>query len=154
MSPTRSCSVWQWRRIVVYVLLHDYVNVRVFNLQNPHHTGHIENYKQHTAGLQLVALFLSHLPFVQFFGSQTQAGWWCVLLGSDPSIVSTQYLLRFGLSKKTFDGRVNEVFGILQTREYCLQTVTFVGKCDQGEDIRCARSRIVFSKPFLYRLST
>ena len=36
----------------------DYVNVRVCSLHNPHHTGHIENYKQHTAGLQLVALFL------------------------------------------------------------------------------------------------
>ena len=56
----------QWRRIVVYVLLHDYVNVRECNLQNPHHiisnydhTGHIENHKQHTADLQLVALFPS-----------------------------------------------------------------------------------------------
>ena len=49
-------------------------------LHNPHHTGHIENYKQHTADLQLVALFPSHLVLVHFFGSQTQAGWWCVLL--------------------------------------------------------------------------
>ena len=73
---SRACSygVWQWRRIVVYVLLHDYVNVRVCNLHNPHHTGHIENRKQHTADLQLVALFPSHLVLVQFFGSQTQAG--------------------------------------------------------------------------------
>ena len=47
----------------------------VCNLQNPHHTGHIENRKQHTADLQLVALFPSHLVLVQFFGSQTQAGW-------------------------------------------------------------------------------
>ena len=29
------------------------VNVRVCNLHNPHHTGHIENYKQHTAGLHI-----------------------------------------------------------------------------------------------------
>ena len=43
-SRARSCSVWQWRRIVVYVLLHDYVNLRVCNLHNPHRTGHIENY--------------------------------------------------------------------------------------------------------------
>ena len=28
------------------------------NLHNPHPTGHIENRKQHTADLQLVALFL------------------------------------------------------------------------------------------------
>ena len=47
-SRARSCSVSQRRRIVVYVFLRDYVNVRVCNLHNPHHTGHIENYKQHT----------------------------------------------------------------------------------------------------------
>ena len=40
--------------------LHDYVNVRVCNLHNLHRTGHIENHKQHTADLQLVALFPSH----------------------------------------------------------------------------------------------
>ena len=79
MSRACSCSVWQWQRIVVYVILHDYVNVRVCNLHNPHRTGHIENHKQHTADLQLVALFPSHLVLIQFFGSQTQAGWWCVL---------------------------------------------------------------------------
>ena len=39
------CSVWQKRRIVVYVILHDYVNVRVCNPYNPHHTGHNENYQ-------------------------------------------------------------------------------------------------------------
>ena len=61
------------------------------------YTGHFENHKQHTADLQLVALLPSHLVLVQFFGSQTQAGWWCVLLGSDPEVVSSQYLLRFGL---------------------------------------------------------
>ena len=83
------------RRIVVYVLLHDYANVRVCNLHNLHHTDHIENHKQRAADLQLVALFPSHLLLVQFFGSQTQAGWWCVLLGSDPGVsVSSQYLLR------------------------------------------------------------
>ena len=38
--------------------------VRVCNLHNPHHTGHIENHKQHTADLQLVALFHSHLVLV------------------------------------------------------------------------------------------
>ena len=58
-SRARSCNAWQWRRIVVYVLLHDYVNVRVCNLHNPHRTGHIENYKQHTADLQLMALSFS-----------------------------------------------------------------------------------------------
>ena len=43
---------------------------------NPYHTGHIkriDNYKQHTADLQLVALFFSHLAPVQLSGSQTQA---------------------------------------------------------------------------------
>ena len=63
-------------------------NVRVCHL---HHTSHMENHKQHTADLQLVALFPSHLVFVQFFG------WWCVFLGSDPEVVSSQYVLRFGL---------------------------------------------------------
>ena len=52
---------------MVYVLLLDYVNVRVCNLHNPHHRGHIENRKQHTADLQLVALFPSHFVLVQFF---------------------------------------------------------------------------------------
>ena len=61
------------RRISVHVLLQDYVSVRVCNLHNPHYTGHIENYKEHT-----LAFFLSHLVHVQFSGSQTQAGWWCV----------------------------------------------------------------------------
>ena len=84
MSRVCSYSVSQWRRIVVYVLLHDYVDVRVYNLHNPHHTGHIENRQQHTANLQLLALFPSHLVLVQFFGSKTQVGWWCVLLGSGP----------------------------------------------------------------------
>ena len=53
MSRACSCSVWQWQRVVVYVILHDYVNVRVCNLHNLHHTGHIENHKKHTADLQL-----------------------------------------------------------------------------------------------------
>ena len=75
----------------------DFVNVRVCYLHNAHRTGHFENYKQHTADLQLVAMFPCHVVLVQFFGSQTQVGWWCVLLGSDPLVVSSQYLLRFGL---------------------------------------------------------
>ena len=41
-----------------------YVNVRVCNLHKQHHTGHIENLKQNTADLQLVALFPSHLVLV------------------------------------------------------------------------------------------
>ena len=40
-----------------YVLLFDYVNVRVCYLHNAHRTSHFENYKQHTAYLKLVALF-------------------------------------------------------------------------------------------------
>ena len=44
-------------------------------LHNPHHTGHIENYKLHTVNLQLVALFPLLLALVQLFGSQTRAGW-------------------------------------------------------------------------------
>ena len=71
LSGACSYSVWQWRRIVVYVLLYDFVNVLVRNLHNPHHTGHIENHKQHTADLQLVALFPSLLVLIQFFGSKT-----------------------------------------------------------------------------------
>ena len=35
------------------------VNVCVCNLHSLHRMGHIGNYKQHTADLQLVALFLS-----------------------------------------------------------------------------------------------
>ena len=68
--PVHVLIVLQCQRIVVYVLLHDYVNVHVYNLHNPH--CHIDNRKQHTADLQLlVALFPSHLVLVQFFGSQT-----------------------------------------------------------------------------------
>ena len=29
--------------------LHNYVDNRVYNLHNPHNTGHIENHKEHTA---------------------------------------------------------------------------------------------------------
>ena len=65
---------------VVYVLFHDYVNVRVCSPHNPHHTGHIENYQQNTADLQLVALALPHLILVQFSGPQTPVGWRCVIL--------------------------------------------------------------------------
>ena len=36
-------------------------------IHNLHHTGDIENHKQHTADLELVALFPSHLVLVQFF---------------------------------------------------------------------------------------
>ena len=43
-SRTRSRSVWRLRRILIYGLLHDYVNVRVCILQNPHHTGHVKSY--------------------------------------------------------------------------------------------------------------
>ena len=37
--------------------------------------------------------FLSCLVLVQLSSSQTQAGWWCILLGSDAWVVSSQYLL-------------------------------------------------------------
>ena len=57
------------------VVLRDCVNVCVRNLHNPHYTSHIENHKQHTSDLQLVALFPSQLVLVQFFGLETQAGW-------------------------------------------------------------------------------
>ena len=82
-SSARSCNVWQWRRTVVYVPLHDCVNVRVFNLHSLHHTGHIGNYKLQTVHLRSVALLLSHSVLVQFSDWQTKAGWWCLLLGSD-----------------------------------------------------------------------
>ena len=59
-----------------FVLLHDYIT-RITQVT-------LKTIKQHTADLQFVALFYSHLVLVQFFGSQTQAGWWCVLLDSDP----------------------------------------------------------------------
>ena len=42
-------------------------------------------------------LLLSHSVLVQFSGQQAQPGWWCLLLGSDPWVVLSQYLLRFGL---------------------------------------------------------
>ena len=45
MTPLK-CNVWQWRRTVVYVLLHDCVNVRVCNVHSLHHTGHIGSYKR------------------------------------------------------------------------------------------------------------
>ena len=44
-SRVRSWNVWQLSRTVVYVLLHDCVNVRVCNLHCLHHTGHIGSYK-------------------------------------------------------------------------------------------------------------
>ena len=44
--------------LLFMVFLHDYVNVHASNIHNPHRTGHIENYKQHTADFQLVVLFL------------------------------------------------------------------------------------------------
>ena len=54
MTPLsrKNYSVWQWWRVAVYVFLHDCVkfNVRVCSLHNPHHTGQIENYNQHTVG--------------------------------------------------------------------------------------------------------
>ena len=73
-------------RTVVYVLLHDCVNARVCNLHSLHHTGHIGSFKLHTVLLRSVALLLSHSVLVQFFGWQTQAGWWCLLLGSGRSL--------------------------------------------------------------------
>ena len=45
MTPLKS-NVLQWRRTVVYVLLHDRVNVRVCSVHSLHHTGHIGNYKR------------------------------------------------------------------------------------------------------------
>ena len=69
---------------VAHVLLHDCLNVRVCNLHSLHHTGHIGSYKLHTVNLPSVALLLSHSVLVQFSGWQTQTGWWCLLLGSDP----------------------------------------------------------------------
>ena len=45
MTPLK-CNVWQWRRTVVYVLLHDSVNVRVCSVHSLHHTGHIGSYKR------------------------------------------------------------------------------------------------------------
>ena len=42
------CNVWQWQRTVVYVLLHDRVNVCVCNVHSLHHTGHIGSYEVHT----------------------------------------------------------------------------------------------------------
>ena len=48
------------QRIVVCVLLRDYENVRMCKPTHLHHTGHIENYKQHTADLQLVAFLFFH----------------------------------------------------------------------------------------------
>ena len=52
-------------RTVVYVLLHDCVNVRVCNLHSLHHTGHIGSYKlpaQFIYDRWLCSLY------IQFFG--------------------------------------------------------------------------------------
>ena len=45
MTPLKF-NVWQWRRSVVYVLLHDCVNVWVCCVHSLHHTGHIGSYKR------------------------------------------------------------------------------------------------------------
>ena len=47
-------------------LQHNCVNVRMCDLHIPHRTGHIENYKQLTADLQLVALFAPHFSFFPY----------------------------------------------------------------------------------------
>ena len=38
-----------------------HVDVRVCNLHNPYRIAHMENYKQHTAYLQMAVLFPPHL---------------------------------------------------------------------------------------------
>ena len=43
---------------IVYVLPHVHVSVRAYSPHNLHHTGHIENDKQHIVGLQSVAFSL------------------------------------------------------------------------------------------------
>ena len=56
MSRARSCSVWQWRRIVVYALLHDYANAACVTYIS----------EQHTADLQLVVFFcLVHIQWTK-----------------------------------------------------------------------------------------
>ena len=57
-------------RTVVYVLLHDCVNVHVCNVHvhSLQHTGHPGSYKLHTVHLRSVALLLSHSVLVQFSG--------------------------------------------------------------------------------------
>ena len=62
---------------LLFIPLHDYVNVRVCNLHNPHHTGHIENYKKHTANLPLVAFFSFTLSSCSIF-RLTNTGWMVV----------------------------------------------------------------------------
>lgn len=47
------------------------------NPYNLNHTGHIENYKQHIADLQMVALSLSYLILIQF--SQLKSRGWMVV---------------------------------------------------------------------------
>ena len=60
------------------------INVRMCNPYNLNHTRHIENYKQHIADLQMVALSLSYLILIQF-SQLTSTGWMVVcILGSDP----------------------------------------------------------------------
>ena len=147
------------------------------NLHNP---GHIENYKQHTADLQLVALFLSHLVLVQFFGSQTQAGWWCVLLGSSLRCFSRMSAEIWSLNGKitrivssvywdgdkscwwsqTFEStkllmvELMRCLGYFKRENTVFKRAHSSEKCDQDEDKRYARSSIVLSKSFLGRLST
>ena len=54
------CDVCKLPRTVVYVLLHDCVNVRVCNLHRQHQTGHIGSYKLSALFIYDRCLLLSH----------------------------------------------------------------------------------------------
>ena len=125
-SHACSCNVWQqWR--TVYVLLHNCVNVRVCNLHSLHHTGSIESYKLHTVHLGSVALLLSHSVLVQFFGWQTQAGWWCLLLGSDPRVVCLEQLKDRSL--EIADTSSTHLWYCLDGKPRVTFTLIFLGVC-------------------------
>ena len=103
LSRACSYSVWQWRRIVVYVLLHDHVNVRVCNLHNPHHTGNIETRKQHTVCKSRPELVGFTYTFVSICGDRFSN--WILRNGSIPlhsvSIVNfTEEWALLSVSKK------------------------------------------------------
>ena len=66
MTPLK-CNVWQWRRTVVYVLLHDRVNVRVCNVHSLHHTGHIGSYKRLVHTLYILFSLLGNFKHVKSF---------------------------------------------------------------------------------------
>ena len=150
------------------------------NLHNTHRTGHIENYRQHTADLQLVALFPWHLVLVHFSahkhgldgGVYFRFRSFSCFLTISADIWSLNGKITRTVSSVSLDGdksccwsQAFESTKLLMVQlmrclgNFTLENTVFKWshsseKSDQDEDKRCARSSIVLSRPFLYRLST